>query len=52
MVWQTVLVVALILFLLSAIPVGRRNPRAGYGLGGLIMTLLLVFGVLWLLGVV
>lgn len=51
MVWQTVLVVALILFLLSAIPVGRRNPRAGYGLGGLIMTILVVLGILWLLGV-
>ncbi len=50
--WQTILIIVLILLLLGAIPVGRRNRRYGIGLGGLIGTLLVIFLILILLGAI
>ncbi len=44
----TILIILLIIFLLGAIPVGRRNRGYGIGLGGIATVILIVLLVLWL----
>ncbi len=44
----TILVILLILFLLGAIPAGRRSRGAGFGLGGAATIVLIVLLILWL----
>ena len=46
----TILLIILIIVLIGAIPVGRRNRGAGYGLGGLGGLLLVIIIILLLFG--
>lgn len=50
--FHPIVIIVLVLLLLGAIPLGRRNRRYGIGLGGLITTLLIIFLILFLLGAI